>query len=83
VPENGRAQMDEWGEQSLSVVGPDSFRDQIISAIAEDANKQSAKLGDGYAVEIVGLNKPVQWARAGLSEVQLFIPYTLRILPRP
>jgi len=83
VPENGRAQMDEWGEQSLSVVGPDSFRDQIITAIAEDANLQSAKLGEGYAVEIQGLNKPVQWARAGLSEVQLFIPYTLKIMPRP
>ena len=83
VPENGRAQMDEWGDATLSVVGPDSFRDQIITAIAEDANRQSAKLGDGYAVEIQGLNKPVQWARSGLSEVQLFIPYSLKILPRP
>lgn len=83
VPENGRAQMDIWGEQSLSVVGPDSFRDAIITAIAQDANTQSAKLGDGYAVEITGLNKPVQWARAGLSEVQLYIPYSLRIMPRP
>ena len=83
VPENGRAQMDEWGEMSLSVVGPDSFRDQIITAIAEDANIQSAKLGAGYAVEIQGLNKPVQWARSGLSEVLLSIPYSLKIMPRP
>ena len=83
VPENGRAQLDEWGDATLSVVGPDSFRDQIITAIAEDATKQSAKLGEGYAVEIQGLNKPVQWARSGLSEVQLFIPYSLKIMPRP
>jgi len=83
VPENGRAQMDEWGDATLSVVGPDSFRDQIITAIAQDANLQSAKLGEGYAVEIQGLNKPVQWARSGLSEVLLYIPYSLKIMPRP
>ena len=83
VPENGRAQMDESGDATLSVVGPDSYRDQITTAIAEDATRQAAKLGEGYAVEIQGINKPVQWARAGLSEVQLYIPYSLKIVPRP
>jgi len=83
VPENGRAQMDEWGDVTLSVVGPDSFRDQITTEITADATRQAAKLGDGYAVEIQGLNKPVQWARSGLSEVLLFIPYSLKIVPRP
>jgi hypothetical protein len=83
VPERGRAQMDEWGDSSLSVVGPDSYRDEIITAITADAAKQAAKLGDGYAVQIGGMNTPVQWARAGLSEVLLYIPYSLLILPRP
>jgi hypothetical protein len=83
VPERGRAQMDEWGDSSLSVVGPDSFRDEIISAIADDAAKQAGKLGEGYAVEIGGMNTPVQWVRSGLSEVLLYIPYSFRIIPRP
>lgn len=83
VPENGRAQMDEFGDASLSVVGPDSYRLQITSAIAEDANRLTTQMGANYAVEVEGLNKPVQWARSGPSEVFLFIPYKLTILPRP
>ncbi|MDZ4307727.1 TonB-dependent receptor [Allopontixanthobacter sp.] len=83
VPENGRAQMDGSGDASLSVVGPDSFRLQITAAIAEDANRLTTQMGENYAVEVEGLNKPVQWARSGPSEVFLFIPYKLTVLPRP
>ncbi len=83
VPENGRAQMDEMGDASLSVIGPDSYRLQITSAIAEDAKRLTAQMGENYAVEVEGLNKPVQWARSGPSEVFLFIPYKLTVLPRP
>ena len=83
VPEVGRAQMDAAGDPTLSVVGPDSYRDEIISAIAADSLRQIGVLGDGYAVELAGLNMPVQWARSGPGEVLLFIPYELRFVPRP
>lgn len=83
VPEVGRAQMDSNDDATLSVVGPDSYRDEIIAAVAEDARKQAAVIGAGYAVELLGLNMPVQWARSGPGEVMLFIPYELRITPRP
>ena len=82
VPETGRAQMDELGDATLSVVGPDSYRDQIIAAVAADAKRQAAVVGSDYAVELTGLNMPVQWARSGPGEVLLFIPYELSVRPR-
>ncbi len=83
VPEVGRAQMDLSGEPSLSLVGPDSYRPQVLAEITRDAQALTALMGDGYAVEIEGLNKPVQWARSGLAEVLLYIPYRLTLQPRP
>ena len=82
VPEVGRAQMDDMGDPKLSVVGPDSYRDQIIAKVAEDAKRQAKVLGDDYAVELTGLNMPVQWTPAGPGEVLLFIPYELKVIPR-
>lgn len=83
VPEVGRAQMDTWGDSTLSIVGPDSYRPQIAEKIAEDANAMAGRMGQNYAVEVEGLNMPVQWARSGPGEVILYIPYKLTIVPRP
>lgn len=83
VPEVGRAQMDNWGNSTLSIVGPDSYRPQIADKIAEDATAMARRMGDNYAVEVEGLNMPVQWARSGPGEVLLYIPYRLTIVPRP
>ena len=83
VPEVGRAQMDAEGDPTLSVVGPDTYRDAIIEQIAVDARRQAAVLGDGYAIQLGRINMPVQWTRAGPGEVLLFIPYELHIVPRP
>ena len=83
VPEVGRAQLDEWGDATLSGVGPDSYRTQIAQRIAEDAGALAAQMGEGYAFEVEGLNMPVQWARSGPSDVMLYIPYKLTIVPRP
>lgn len=83
VPEVGRAQMDEFGDATLSIIGPDSYRADIAKAIAADAHEMAGSIGTDYAVEIEGLNMPVQWARSSPSEVLLYIPYKLLIVPRP
>lgn len=83
VPEVGRAQMDESGDASLSIVGPDKYRTQIADKVMEDARTLAAKMGSGYAVTLEGLNMPVQWTRAGSSEVLLYIPYKLVVVPKP
>jgi len=83
VPEVGRAQMDESGDATLSVVGPDSYRGQIAETIADDARAMAGRMGPDYAVQVEGLNMPVQWARSGASEVMLYIPYKLVVVPKP
>jgi len=83
VPEIGRAQMDEWGDSTLSIVGPDSYRPQIAEQIAADANAMAGRVGANYAAEIEGLNMPVQWVRSGPGEVLLYVPYKLTVVPRP
>jgi len=83
VPEVGRAQMDSAGDSTLSIVGPDSFRSQIATEIAKDATSMAQRTGERYAVEIEGLNMPVQWTRSGPAEVFLYVPYKLTIVPRP
>ena len=78
----GRAQIEQSDDMTLSVVAPDKYRGAIADVIAADAKAMAARLGDGYAVEIEGLNRPVEWARSGLSEVLLYIPYKLVIVPK-
>ena len=78
----GRAQIEQSDDMTLSVVAPDKYRGAIADIISADAKAMAARLGDGYAVEIEGLNRPVEWARSGLSEVLLYIPYKLVIVPK-
>jgi hypothetical protein len=82
VPTVGRAEMKRSGDLTLSVVGPDQYRGQIIDLVAADARATVAKVGPGYAVEIKGLDRPVDWTRASLTEVFLYLPYTYNVVPR-
>jgi len=79
----GRAQMDATGDLTLSIVAPDQYRGAIADIVAADAKPMAAKLGDTYAVQIEGLNLPVEWQRGGVTDVFLYIPYKLVILPQP
>lgn len=78
----GRAEFGETDDLTLSVVAPDQYRGAVADAIAADARTMAAKLGSDYGVEIEGLNRPVEWTRASLSEVLLYIPYKLVIVPK-
>jgi len=83
VPTVGRAELKPQGELTLSVVGPDQYRGQIIDLVAADARQTAAKLGQDYAVQAKGLDRPVEWSRASLTEVFLYVPYAYDVLPRP
>lgn len=82
VPQVGRAEMKPFSELTLSVVNPEQYRGAIIDLVAKDTAATSAKFGTGYGVEVTGLDKPVQWKRAGLTEVQLFLPSNSTTRPR-
>jgi hypothetical protein len=64
------------------VVNPEQYRSAIIDLVARDTAATSAKFGAGYGVEVTGLDKPVQWKRASLTEVQLFLPSNSTTRPR-
>lgn len=79
---DGRALVEASDDLTFSVVDPGQYRPAIADVIAADAKAMAAKLGPDYGVEIEGLNRPVEWSRIGLSEVILFIPYKLVIVPK-
>ncbi|MCW3836772.1 TonB-dependent receptor [Sphingomonas canadensis] len=82
VPAVGRAEIKAYSELTLSVVNPEQYRGAIIDLIAKDTGETSARFGTGYGVEVTGLDRPVQWKRASLTEVQLFLPAASTVRPR-
>lgn len=83
VPAVGRAEIPNPGDDlTLSIVGPDQFRAQILDIIASDAKAVAARLGPDYGVELKGLDRPVDWARSGLTDVFLYVPYNMVVRPK-
>lgn len=83
VPAVGRAEIEAEGDLTLSVVGPDQYRGQIVDLIAADAAKVAAKFGPGQGVIVNGLDRPVEWSRVGLTEVSLYLPVIYSVAPKP
>lgn len=81
VPAAGRAEMRAAGPLTLSIVAPDQYRGQILDMIAEDARTVAARFGPNQAIEAHGLDRPVEWRRAGVTEVFLYIPHRLVFRP--
>jgi len=78
----GRALLEANGDLTLSVVGPDQYRGQVLDLVATDAKATVAKLGADYAVELKGVDRPIEWSRASLTEVFLYVPYTYTVVPK-
>lgn len=74
VKRTGRTEIRKDGDLTLSVVNPDQYRGQIIELIAADAAMASGKFGGGSGVDVSGLDRPVEWARAEETNVFLFLP---------
>jgi hypothetical protein len=81
VPPVGRAEMRRSGDLTLSIVSPDQYRGRIVDLVAADARATAARLGPEYAVEARGLDRPVEWSRASLTEVFLYLPYSYTVMP--
>lgn len=81
VPAAGRAEMRAAGPLTLSIVAPDQYRGQILDLVAEDARAIAGRFGPQQQVEAHGLDRPVEWRRAGVTEVFLYIPYRLVFRP--
>lgn len=82
VDKVGRTTLTIAGEATLSVVNPDQYRGQIADLIAADSAVMKLKFGPDYGVTVTGLDRPVEWARAGPTEVFLFLPSTYTVTRR-
>lgn len=80
VARTGRTEIRWNGVLTLSVVNPDQYRGQIIELIAADAAMAAGKFGGESGIDVSGLDRPVEWARADETNVFLFLPasYVIR-----
>jgi hypothetical protein len=81
VPAAGRAEMRAAGPLTLSIVAPDQYRNSLLDQIATEARAIAARFGPDQRVEARGLDRPVEWRRAGITEVFLYIPHQLIFRP--
>lgn len=82
VPAVGRAEMVASDDLTLSVVAPDQYRNQILDLVAANSKTTAARFGPEYAVEAKGLDRPVEWTRATLTDVFLYVPYNIVVRPK-
>lgn len=82
LPAVGRAQIKPEGELTLSVVRPEQYRIEIVKLVAADAAKIANEFGPAYGAQISGLDRPVQWGRASLTEVFLYLPANYTVVPK-
>jgi len=82
VPTVGRALIEADDDLTLSVVRPDQYRGEIVGLVAADATATAARFGPDYAIEARGIDRQVEWTRAGLTDVFLYVPYQLNVVPR-
>lgn len=82
APKPGRVEM-EKGAMELTLVNPQQYRDPLLRQITEDGRRVAAMLGEGYGVELSGLERQIAWQRSGELELTLFLPYALSAAPQP
>ena len=82
IPVEGRTELVEEDDVSISVVNPSQYRSKIVALIAEDIKNVTGALGGDYHVAIQGLSGPVEWQRSGALNVALYIFYDYQVIPK-
>jgi hypothetical protein len=75
VPATGRSEIVQKGTMALTIVQPEQYRDDIYRRIAAAAQHAATFYGEGYKVEVTGLDREIAWAQVSNTEVFLYIPY--------
>lgn len=65
----------------LTLINPSQYRPEVARLVAEDARRMSGLFGEGYGVEVTGLQLPVSWYQAGPLDLALYVPYRLTVRP--
>lgn len=77
----GRTEVEAKGDLGLSIVHPERYRQDVLKLIANDVKMSLSAFGEGYRVELEGLEWPLLWERQGLATMSLYIPYSYKIVP--
>ena len=77
----GRTEVFVDGDVEVSIVNPSQYREQAIRLFADDVRTVTSALGDDYRVIVSGIDKPIEWARAGSLTVAIYIPYEYMVVP--
>lgn len=83
VEQAGRSLATISGSWNLSLIDPPQYRPAILTLLATDSRSVAATFGEGYAVEVDGLSNQVAWRQSGPLELSLFIPYKMKVTPKP
>ena len=77
----GRTEVFVDGDIEVSVVNPRQYRAETIEMFAEDVRDVTSALGEDYRVIVNGIDKPIEWVRAGSLTVAIYIPYEYMVVP--
>ena len=77
----GRTLVEVEGDVEVSIVDPQQYRPQVIELMAKDIAAVTSALGPDYRAIVTGVDKPVEWARVGSTDVAVFIPYEYVVVP--
>lgn len=81
APHPGRTEMTP-GAVNLVLNNPEQYHAALVTEIAREGRAVASQLGEGYGVNVTGIERQVAWRRTGELELTLFIPYTLMAAPR-
>ena len=77
----GRTEVFVDGDVEVSIVNPSQYRAEAVRLFAEDVQSVTSALGDDYRVVVNGIDKPIEWARAGSLTVAIYVPYEYMVVP--
>ena len=82
VPASGRSLLEKRGSLTLTIINPDQYRDEIVQLVARESLKYAGYFGEGYGVDVAGLDQELKWAQVSGTEVFLYIPYRFSVVPK-
>lgn len=77
----GRTVVNATGKVDISILNPEQYRAEVIKLITAEIKLITTELGTDYKVVLEDLEKPMDWRRVGIVDVELYIPYRFRIIP--
>ena len=77
----GRTVVSATGAVDISILNPEQYRGEVIKLITAEIKLITSELGDDYKVILQDLERPLEWRRVGIIDLELYIPYRFQIIP--